>query len=452
MAKVAKIIKTPKGKKLEIVNPDAAGIDIADSEMQVCVPEDRDGDYNRRFGSFTCDLQEICAWLKVCEIKTIAMEATGVYWLSLFLMLQDNGFDVILVNPHEVKNLSGKKTDEIDAEWLMVLHKHGLLKASYQPDRLARQIRNLCRHRNNLIRMASKETQHMQKAMEQMNIKLTNVLSDIQGKSGRAIIDAILNGNHDPHSLSMLADGRCKKSKEEIAKSLEGTWDDDLLFMLKQSTKAYDFYVEQMKDCDAEIEKLTSTYSDSTENDVESLVRVDKPTKHKTDPKIDIEKYAYGLWGVNTMAIPGMNSKSVMGLIGELGHDFVDKFETASRFCRWCNITPDNKISGGKLLSSKVPKRKNPVGQIFRVAAAALHNSKSELGIYFRRMKSRGGYRQATVATAHKIAKIFYTMIKTKQEYDASKASIDETEILSRKILRMQNALEKLQNRIKKVS
>ena len=199
MAKKAKKLHTTKGLELKIVNPDAAGIDIADSEMQVCVPIDRDGENNRRFGSFTQDLRFICEWLKACHITTVAMEATGIYWLSLFLTLQKEGFDVVLVNARDVKNIAEKKTDEADAEWLMLLHSYGLLKASFQPDESARSIRNLCRHRNNIQKAASKSVQHMQKAMEQMNIKLTNVISDILGKSGQAIISAILNDNHAPY-------------------------------------------------------------------------------------------------------------------------------------------------------------------------------------------------------------------------------------------------------------
>ncbi|MBQ0047732.1 MAG: IS110 family transposase [Prevotellaceae bacterium] len=444
MAKKAKKLHTTKGLELKIVNPDAAGIDIADSELQVCVPSDRDGDNNRRFGSFTQDLRFICDWLKACNITTVAMEATGIYWLSLFLMLQKEGFDVVLVNARDVKNISEKKTDEADAEWLMLLHSYGLLKASFQPDEAARSIRNLCRHRNNIQKAASKSVQHMQKAMEQMNIKLTNVISDILGKSGQAIISAILQGNHDPKSLAQLADPRCKKSKEEIALSLEATWDEDHLFALKQSYDQYKFYQKQIEECDIKIEELMMAYSATMDTDMAKFVKTKKRINKKNSTRIDVEKYAYSLWGVNVMQIPGMSANSIMQLIGELGHDFVDKFDTAAKFCRWCNIVPNTKISGGKILSSKVPKRKNPVGQIFRMCANTLKDSKETLGFYFRRMKSKDGHMQAIVATAHKLAKIFYTMIKTKSDYDASKVGQDEKELLKRKIERTQKALEKL--------
>ena len=430
MKNQARMIKSQDGNKLAIVNPNAAGIDIADTEMQVCVPEDRDGENNRRFGSFTQDLNTIVDWLKDCRITTVAMEATGIYYLSLFLKLQDAGIDVLLANPQDVKNLSGRKTDAADAEWLMVLHRYGLLKPCYQPGNVARQIRNLTRQRSNLIRMAEKEVQYMQKAMEQMNIKLSTVISDITGLSGRKIITAILDGQRDTYALASLAESNCKASQEEIALSLEGTWDEDLLFMLKQSLDAYDFFLSQVSDCDTEIEKLLSLYGARIDSANAELVRCKrKKSRSKNAPKMDIENFAYQLWGVNVFEIPGLKDTAVMHLIGELGHDFIDKFESAEKFSSWCNLAPNNKISGGKILSSKIMKRKNPVGQIFRTAAAPLARDKGEMGNYYRRMKAKSGALQASVATAHKMAKIFYTMVKNKVAYDASKVGLNEREL-----------------------
>ena len=437
MKNQARMIKSQDGNKLAIVNPNAAGIDIADTEMQVCVPEDRDGENNRRFGSFTQDLNTIVDWLKDCRITTVAMEATGIYYLSLFLKLQDAGIDVLLANPQDVKNLSGRKTDAADAEWLMVLHRYGLLKPCYQPGNVARQIRNLTRQRSNLIRMAEKEVQYMQKAMEQMNIKLSTVISDITGLSGRKIITAILDGQRDTYALS----------QEEIALSLEGTWDEDLLFMLKQSLDAYDFFLSQVSDCDTEIEKLLSLYGARIDSANAELVRCKrKKSRSKNAPKMDIENFAYQLWGVNVFEIPGLKDTAVMHLIGELGHDFIDKFESAEKFSSWCNLAPNNKISGGKILSSKIMKRKNPVGQIFRTAAAPLARDKGEMGNYYRRMKAKSGALQANVATAHKMAKIFYTMVKNKVAYDASKVGLNERELTERKIAKLERALTRLKN------
>ena len=447
MKNQARMIKSQDGNKLAIVNPNAAGIDIADTEMQVCVPEDRDGENNRRFGSFTQDLNTIVDWLKDCRITTVAMEATGIYYLSLFLKLQDAGIDVLLANPQDVKNLSGRKTDAADAEWLMVLHRYGLLKPCYQPGNVARQIRNLTRQRSNLIRMAEKEVQYMQKAMEQMNIKLSTVISDITGLSGRKIITAILDGQRDTYALASLAESNCKASQEEIALSLEGTWDEDLLFMLKQSLDAYDFFLSQVSDCDTEIEKLLSLYGARIDSANAELVRCKrKKSRSKNAPKMDIENFAYQLWGVNVFEIPGLKDTAVMHLIGELGHDFIDKFESAEKFSSWCNLAPNNKISGGKILSSKIMKRKNPVGQIFRTAAAPLARDKGEMGNYYRRMKAKSGALKANVATAHKMAKIFYTMVKNKVAYDASKVGLNERELTERKIAKLERALTRLKN------
>ena len=447
MKNQARMIKSQDGNKLAIVNPNAAGIDIADTEMQVCVPEDRDGENNRRFGSFTQDLNTIVDWLKDCRITTVAMEATGIYYLSLFLKLQDAGIDVLLANPQDVKNLSGRKTDAADAEWLMVLHRYGLLKPCYQPGNVARQIRNLTRQRSNLIRMAEKEVQYMQKAMEQMNIKLSTVISDITSLSGRKIITAILDGQRDTYALASLAESNCKASQEEIALSLEGTWDEDLLFMLKQSLDAYDFFLSQVSDCDTEIEKLLSLYGARIDSANAELVRCKrKKSRSKNAPKMDIENFAYQLWGVNVFEIPGLKDTAVMHLIGELGHDFIDKFESAEKFSSWCNLAPNNKISGGKILSSKIMKRKNPVGQIFRTAAAPLARDKGEMGNYYRRMKAKSGALQANVATAHKMAKIFYTMVKNKVAYDASKVGLNERELTERKIAKLERALTRLKN------
>lgn len=444
MAKKAKKLHTKKGLELKVVNPNAAGIDIADTEMQVCVPVEKDGENNRRFGSFTQDLDQICDWLTHCGITTAAMEATGVYWIPLFFKLKAAGIDVVLVNARDVKNIAEKKTDEADAEWIMLLHSYGLLKSSFQPENEARQVRNLARQRNNLLRTASKEIQHMQKAMEQMNIKLSTVLSDIVGKSGQAIIEAILSGERNPKTLASLADRRCKRSREEIEKSLEGTWSEDHLFELKQASNLYSFIMNQVADCDAEIERMLQKYTATLDTSKMNLIRSKKTIASKNVVHMDVEAYAHALWGINPMSIPGMSVNSILQLMGELGHNFTDKFDSASKFCKWCNIVPYTKISGGKLISSRLPKRKNPVGQIFRMCANTVRNSKDEMGFYFRRIKSRGGHAQAIVATAHKIAKIFYMMVKQQCAYDPSRVGEDEQELLRRKIARAERALEAL--------
>ena len=454
MAKKAKKIKTGKGLKLEIVNPHAAGIDVSSTEMQVCVPEGRDADNNRRFGTFTEDLHLISSWLQACGITTVAMESTGVYRVQLYMIPEADGFDVLPVNARAIKNIGEKKTDEVDAEWIMLLHCYGLLKASFQPDNRARRIRNLSRHRDNLLKASAREVLHMQKSMELMNIKLVNVISDMLGKSGQAIIKAIIDGERDASRLASLADPRCKSSKETIEKSLVANWDEDLVFMLEQSYHLYNFYQQQMRDCERKIESIAKAYLseiDAKEPEKEWL-RALKKKAQKNAVTIDMEKYAFQLWGVNLMRIPGISDSALLRLTGELGHDFTDKFESYKAFCCWCNLTPNNKISGGKLLSSKIPKRKNPVGLILRASANSLKASKTPLGFYFRRIQSKSGYLPAIVATANKPARIIYVMVKTKQEFDESHTKLTEEDMLKKKLLATQRALDRIQKQLNRAA
>ena len=445
MAKLATKRKTGKGLRLEVVNSNAAGIDISPKEMQVCVPVDRAENSNRKFGVYTEDLNNIVEWLKSCHIDTVAMESTGVYWLPIFRVLKDSGFDVILVNASDVKNYSGRKTDASDAEWLMMLHSYGLLKPCFQPENIARTMRSLIRHRDNLIHSATREVLHLQKAMEQMNLKLDNVFSDILGKSGQAIIKAILDGERDPKKLSALADSRCRTSKAEIEKSLQATWDEEHLFEMKQSDSLYQTYQQLIMECDTKINEIATRYAAMVDAPKVQLLRSEKRNAKKNLIGFDVEKAAYELWGVNVMRIPGMSRGSLMRLLGELGADFTDKFPTVKHFVSWANLVPNNKISGGALLSSKVPKKKNPVGIVFRQAANTLKAAKCPLGDYFRHMRAKGGYLQAMVATGKKLATIFYTMIQCKVEYDEDVYRKHRKTELQNKVLYLQKRLQRME-------
>ena len=445
MAKLATKSKTGKGLRLEVVNSNAAGIDISPKEMQVCVPVDRAENSNRKFGVYTDDLNNIVEWLKSCHIDTVAMESTGVYWLPIFRVLKDSGFDVILVNASDVKNYSGRKTDASDAEWLMMLHSYGLLKPCFQPENIARTMRSLIRHRDNLIHSATREVLHLQKAMEQMNLKLDNVFSDILGKSGQAIIKAILDGERDPKKLSALADSRCRTSKAEIEKSLQATWDEEHLFEMKQSNSLYHTYQQLIMECDTKINEIATRYAAMVDAPKVQLLRSEKRNAKKNLIGFDVEKAAYELWGVNVMRIPGMSRGSLMRLLGELGADFTDKFPTVKHFVSWANLVPNNRISGGALLSSKVPKKKNPVGIVFRQAANTLKAAKCPLGDYFRHMRAKGGYLQAMVATGKKLATIFYTMIQCKVEYDEDVYRKHRKTELQNKVLYLQKRLQRME-------
>lgn len=445
MAKLAQKNGTAKRLRFEVVNPHAAGIDVSSREMQVCVPSCPDGNCNRTFGSYTCDLESIASWLHECGVETVAMESTGIYWLPVFGVLKDSGLDVVLVNARDVKNYSGRKTDASDAEWLMKLHQYGLLRPCFQPENIARQIRGLVRHRDGMLHAASREVLHMQKAMEQMNLKLDNVFSDILGKSGQAIIKAILGGERDPYRLSLLADRRCHKSPDEIVRSLQASWDEAHLFELQQSYSLYGYYQEMIAECDGKIEELTARYAGAGEKPEGECERSGKRIFKKNMVQFDVEKRAFELWGVNAMRIPGMSTASLLRLMGELGKDFCSKFPTVKHFVSWCNLVPNNKISGGALLSSKVPKKKSPVGQVFRQCANSLARTKSPLGDYFRHIRAKGGYLQAMVATGKKLATIFYFMVLRKEEYNETMYANQRKSKAEKEVAYLRRKLERMQ-------
>ena len=431
MAKKAQKIKKKNRSELLIVNPDAAGIDIASNEYQVCVPEDRDSDHNRRFEAFTCDLEAIALWLYQCRIKTVAMEATGIYWVQLYIVLEKHGFDVVVCNAKHIKNLGEKKTDYVDAGWIQLLHTYGLLTESFQPENQIREIKDLSRHRERLIDKNNQSILRIQKSLDMMNIKVHKVLSDIKGVSGLAILQAIIKGERDPKALAKHVQPGVKASGEEIRKSLEGNWSVSQVFILKQNFDAYHYTLQQIKELDHQIEELLASYAqireinskqDGSDNATQTreLVRSKKKKDANNALHFDAEKYTFGIFGVNLTRIPGISGLTAFKLAAELGANFTDKFPTVDKFCAWLNLVPNNKGSGGKIISSKLPKRKNYAGQIIRVAANTLKNHKGYLGDVFKTKKARLGYNQAVIAVAHKLARIIYVMVDQLVEYDES--------------------------------
>jgi hypothetical protein len=287
--------------------------------------------------------------------------------------------------------------------------------------------------------------------MELMNIKLGIVISDILGKSGQDIISAINGGERNPKVLASLADPRCKAMPDEIEKSLEANWDENLLFMLNQSFDLYHYIQKQMVETEKKVESLILKYKASLPQEMirqTKCSRSEKQESPKNKIHIDIEQYAYELWGVNLMRIPGISKGSLFRLVGELGHDFVSRFNSYKEFCNWMNVVPNNKISGGKVLSSKIPKRKNPVGQILRVAANSLQNEKSHLGRYFRKIQSRKGRSYAIVATANKLGRIIYAMVQNQTEYNELLGDKDQVRILEMKLKKTQKELDKIQRQL----
>jgi len=441
-----KQVKKKRIAVFPILHPNAAGIDVSDKEMMVCVPGDRCDEPIQVFGTFTDDLHAIARHLKSCRIDTVAMESTGVYWVPLFLVLQDYGFDVYLVNAKHVKNVTGRKDDEEDAAWIQRLHSCGLLNRSFQLDNDTRRLRSLVRHRKNLIRSQSSHVNRLQKTMELMNIKLHTVISDILGKSGMSILDAIINkGERDARILSQLADPRIKADRETIVKSLEADWREEHLFELKQYYELYHIYQQKIKELEAEIERvlLDITVNDTIgQTDMKDMARKTRKLK-KNEYSFDVSFYLQQITGVNPMEIFGVGDTTALEIYSEVGGD-MSRFPSSKHFCAWLGLSPNTKISGGKIISSKVMKKKHNAGQAFRMAASTVWRSNNELGNFYRRIKSRGGSAVATVATARKIATIYYMMMVKKQSFNPQALNEYQQCYKEKKIRRLENQLAKL--------
>lgn len=397
-----------KQQGLSVIRQNAAGIDIASKMHYVAVRPDCCEQPIRSFGTFTRDLYELRDWLLTCKVDSVAMEATGIYWVSLFLILEEAGLEVLLVNARTAKNVSGRKTDVKDAEWLRQLHSYGLLSASFQPDGFTRKLRSYMRHRKNLLEMAATHIRMMQKAMEQMNIKLTNVIADITGKSGQAIIRAILNGERDPQALVQLLDGRIKRSREEIALSLQGIWKEEHVFELRQSFELYHTYRQKVVECDEQIRRHVATKVTCT------IAVASMPTKsrsNKNNLHFEAESVLKDLTGTDLTTVFGITATNALQILSETGTD-MNKWPTVKHFTSWLNLAPNNKTTGGKVINTRITPKNNKAGQIFRMAAFAIQRSDNWLAHFYKRIKSRHGAAKAITATARKLAVIFYKLIK----------------------------------------
>lgn len=406
-----------------VLHPNAGGIDIASREHYVAVNPESDEQSIRAFGCFTEDLYAIADWLIKCKVDTVAMEATGIYWVSLYLILEETGIEVVLVNAKHVKNISGKKSDVKDAEWIRQLHSCGLLNASFQPEHFTRTLRTYMRHRKNLTDMAATHIRMMQKAMEQMNIKLQHVIADITGKSGQAIIEAILNGERQSGALVQLLDGRIKASREIVSKSLQGVWKEENIFELRQSFELYHFYRKQIQACDEQIKAHVTAKAKTCKNESVSTEekKKSKAKSNKNNLSFDATGILRQITGTDLTEIFGITDTNAMEIISEIGLD-VCKWPTGKNFTAWLNLAPNNKVSGGKLLSSKTQKKKNKAGQIFKMAAFAVQRSKNWLAMFYHRIKAKAGAQKAITATARKIALIFYKLMKEKVAFNAISA------------------------------
>ena len=408
-----------------ILEPNAAGIDIGAREIFVAVPPDRDEHPVRVFSTFTEDLEKMAQWLVSCGVTTVAMESTGVYWIPPYDVLEQHGVKPCLVDARGMKNVPGRRTDWHECQWIQFLHSVGLLRAAFRPDGDVCAVRSLMRHRTELVEMTSQHIQHMHKALTQMNVQIQHVISDLTGVTGLAIVDAIIAGQRDPVALAKLRDPHIKASEETIRKSLVGNWRGEHLFTLEQSRKSYQHYQEQITACDEEIEKLLVAFVPRVDPAERPLPpdrkrRQRGRKKKNVNPKtgFDLRTESYKLFGVDLTQIPGLMAM-VLTLFSEVGRDMT-RWPTAGQFVSWLALCPDNDISGGRVLWRGMRRVHNRAGDLFRMAAYSLHHDQTPLGDYLRRMKSKLGPAGATTATAHKIAIIFYTMVKKQVEYDGT--------------------------------
>jgi transposase len=399
---------------LKIIHPHAAGLDIGSTEIWAAVSPERTSEAVRQFGTYTPDLQALADWLKACGVDSVAMEATGVYWVPVYEVLEASGFEVYVVNARHIKNVPGRKSDIQDCQWIQGLHSVGLLRGSFRPEAEIAALRAYLRHRSELIEHRAAHIQHMQKALGQMNVQLTQAVKDITGVTGLSIIRAIVGGERDPRKLAALRQPGVKKGEAEIAQALTGHYRPEHVFALKQALELYDTYRELLLECDVEIERQFANLKPSVPpDDLPPLDRSDKlESNSKNAPSYDARALLYQWAGVDLVGIAGLNESTVQTILSEIGTE-VSAWPTDKHFASWLGLAPHNDISGGKILKSRTLTTHNRAGQAFRMAAQSVSRSpNTAFGAFYRRMRARLGKKQAIVATAHKIARCFYHMLK----------------------------------------
>jgi transposase len=408
---------------LERVHLNAAGIDIGSETHWVAVPEDRDEKPVRAFSSFTHDLHRLADWLEACGVDTVAMESTGVYWIPLFEILEERGFEVLLVNARHVRNVPGRKTDLLDCQWLQQLHTFGLLRGSFRPKAEVVALRSYLRHREKLVEGAAAFVQRMQKALVLMNVQLHNVISDLTGLTGMRILRALVAGERDLERLAAHRHARIRASKQEIADSLRGHYRDEHLFQLRQALEFYDFYRQQIEACDREIEGRLRALEASCERPAAPLPSPRTSHKAAHEPAFEIRSPLFRLCGgVDPSELPGLGPYGALKLLSEVGLDMT-RWPTEKHFVSWLTLSPNAKISGGKLLASRTQPSANRAAKIFRMGAMSVGRSDHALGAFYRRLAARIGKAKAITATARKLALLFYRMLRDKLAYREQSAA-----------------------------
>lgn len=413
MKKDTSKVKVEK-KSLRKMHADAAGIDIGSRVHYVSVPEDRCDEPVRNFGCLTPDLLEMAKWLKSCGISTVAMESTGVYWIPVARVLEEHGLEVVLADARNVRSVPGRKSDVQDCQWIQELHSYGLLKAAFRPTKELEILRSYWRHRASLVQGCASEIHHMQKALEQMNLQLHKVISDISGVTGMKIIRAIVDGERDPRILAKMRHESVKSNEETIAKALTGHYREDHLFALRQAVESYDFIQDRIRECDARIEQHLTTFETHLQSQTRAAKR--RKSRRKNQPYFDLRAELIRILGVDLTSIDGIDALTAMTVISEQGFD-MSLFPTEKHFTSHLGLCPNNRVTGGKVKRRRTRKVDSRAATALRVAAQALHSSKSALGAFSRRMKARLGPAKATTATARKLAVLIYRMLKHGQDY-----------------------------------
>ena len=459
-------VRKPKAaaiEALEQINLHAAGIDVGSAQNFVCVPAQAvksDQSNVRSFGAFTKNLDDLVEWLKECSVTTAAMEATGIYWMSLYDKLEAAGIEVVLVDPHSVKHVPGRKTDVLDCQWLQQLHTYGLLRGAFRPEASVRRLRVLCRHRADLVCEGSSHLQQAQKALVQMNVQLPLVVSDINGETGLRIIEAILAGERSPHVLVQLRDPRVKKSTvSEMEAALTGQYTEEHLFTLRQNIEGWKFYQGQLQQCDRQIEAALKAMASASKLDVPEAPpkpvppalpgspgakkKRQRPLHGNNAPTVDFSEQIRRICGVDLMKICGLNLLSVLMLIAEIGVD-MSQWRSAKAFSSWLGLCPGSKISGGKHLSRRTRHVVNRASILFRMAALAAGQTDTWIGRFYRRKKAHLGAPKAITATAHKIACVVYHMLKYQEEFLPLDVTIYELKAQERRMRNLRKQAEEL--------
>ena len=412
---------------LRVQHPHAAGIDVHAAQHWVAAPPEaappppddhppRLPPHVRQFGACTADLEALADWLRACGVTTVALESTGVYWVPLFELLERRGLQVFLVDPRQTKQVSGRpKTDVLDCQWIQRLHSYGLLAASFRPEDQVVVLRSYLRQRQMLIRYAGQHVQHLQKALEQMNVKLAEVVSDVIGVTGLAIIRAILAGQRDPLALAKLRHARCHRTEAEIARALHGNWRAEHRFALRQALELYETYLAQLRACDDCIGRHLHTFADrSGGRQLDHKPRRRRRPRH--EPAFDVRTALFRFSGVDLTVIEGIDRTTALTILGEIGRD-MSKWPTVKHFVSWLGLCPQHQGSAGKIRSRHTRRGANPAARALRLAAQGCHHAKNALGAFYRRIQARGGGPKAVVATARKVAERVYRLLRYGEAY-----------------------------------